>query len=72
MDLTSIACGICAIACSIVGLAEGFAGSKAMEAAGRNPEATGKLRSLLIVAVALIETSAIYSLVIAILLIFVG
>lgn len=63
-----------AIACfamSIVGLAEGLAVSKGMEGIGRNPSATNQIRSSMIIGVALIETVAIYILVIAILMAFV-
>ena len=63
-----------AIACvgmSIVGLAEGLAVAKGMEGIGRNPSATNHIRSSMIIGVALIETVAIYILVIAILMAFV-
>ena len=63
-----------AIACvgmSIVGLAEGIAVAKSMEGIGRNPSATNQIRSSMIIGVALIETVAIYILVIAILMAFV-
>ena len=63
-----------AIACvgmSIVGLAEGLAVAKGMEGIGRNPSATIQIRSSMIIGVALIETVAIYILVIAILMAFV-
>ena len=63
-----------AIACvgmSIVGLAEGLAVAKGMEGIGRNPSATNQIRSSMIIGVDLIETVAIYILVIAILMAFV-
>lgn len=63
-----------AIACvgmSIVGLAEGIAVAKGMEGIGRNPSATNQIRSSMIIGVALIETVAIYILVISILMAFV-
>ena len=63
-----------AIACvgmSIVGLAEGLAVAKGMEGIGRNPSAPNQIRSSMIIGVALIETVAIYILVIAILMAFV-
>ena len=44
---------------------------KAVEAIGRNPEAEGKIRSTMILGIALSETCAIYGLLVAILLIFV-
>lgn len=43
----------------------GLIGSKAMEAIGRNPEATGKLFVPLLLAMAFAEAIAIYSLVVS-------
>jgi F-type H+-transporting ATPase subunit c len=47
------------------GLAVGFIGAKAVEAIGRNPEASGKVMSTMILAIAFAEAIAIYALVIA-------
>lgn len=52
-------------------LAIGWMGSRAMEAIGRNPEAAGKLQTILILVVAFAEAIAIYSLVVALILKFV-
>ena len=54
------------------GIGQGFAAGKASEAVARNPEAEGKIRTMMIVGCAIAETAAIYSLIIAILLIFVA
>ena len=54
------------------GISQGMAAGKAAEAVGRNPEADSKIRTTMIVGCAIAETSAIYSLIIAILLIFVA
>jgi len=43
----------------------GFIGAKAMEAIGRNPEASGKVIPIMIVAMGFAEAIAIYSLVFA-------
>ena len=43
----------------------GFIGAKAMEAIGRNPEATGKVLVPMLIASAFAEAVAIYGLVIA-------
>lgn len=59
------------MAMAIVAVAEGIAVTKAIEGMGRNPSAASQLRTSMIVGVALIETIAIYILVIAILMIFV-
>ena len=52
-------------------IAEGFVCAAALKGMSRNPEATSKLRSSMILGVSLCETVAIYGLVLAILLIFV-
>ncbi len=47
------------------GLGIGFIGAKAMEAIGRNPEATGKILVPMLLVAAFAEAVAIYALVIA-------
>ena len=64
--------GIAMIAGFGPGIGEGFAAGKALEAAGRQPEHLGKLRTLMLIGQAVSETTGIYALVIAILLIFVA
>ena len=53
------------------GLGIGFIGRGAMEAIGRNPEAAGEIRTVMILAAALAEAVAIYAFVIAIIIAFV-
>lgn len=50
---------------------EGFIGGKAMEAMGRNPKAIDKIFTNMIVAQAIDESTAIYSLVVALIILFV-
>jgi F-type H+-transporting ATPase subunit c len=52
-------------------LAIGMMASAAMKAIGRNPEAAGKIQTILILETAFAEAIAIYSLVIALILKFV-
>jgi F-type H+-transporting ATPase subunit c len=52
-------------------IAIGMIGAKAMEAIGRNPEATGRLQTVLILTLGLAEAIAIYALVVALILKFV-
>lgn len=52
------------------GIGEGTAVSKACEAVGRQPESKGAVTSTMIMGCAISETTGIYSLVIAVLLIF--
>jgi len=53
------------------GIGEGFVGGKACEAIGRNPDEAGLLTRTMLVAQAVSESTGIYSLVVALLLIFV-
>lgn len=46
-------------------LAVGFIGMKAMEALGRNPEASGRILPAMLLAMAFAEAIAIYSLILA-------
>ena len=50
---------------------EGYLAAKAMEAMGRNPEAGGTIFTRMIVAMAITESSAIYAVVVALVLLFV-
>jgi len=54
------------------GLGMGFATGKAVEAMARQPEASGKINSILLLGLALTESTAIYGFVTALLILFVG
>ena len=69
--LIAIGAGLAVRTGMMTGIGEGFVAGKAVEAIGRNPEAEGKIRSTMILGIALSETCAIYGLLVAILLIFV-
>ena len=56
---------IIAIGGSFPALAVGLIGMKAMEAIGRNPEASGRIVPTMILAMAFAEAIAIYSLIFA-------
>ena len=71
MDSAFLGAGIAALGTLGTAIGQGYACGKAVEAVARNPEAESKIRTTLIVGDAIAETSAIYSLIIAILLIFV-
>lgn len=62
-----IAIGLGALGSSI---AMGIAAGKALDAGARQPEIFGKLQTLLLTAIVFIESVCIYSLVVALLLIF--
>jgi F-type H+-transporting ATPase subunit c len=52
------------------GLGEGLLASKAMEAIGRNPEVQEKITPLLFISMAIVESTSIYGLVIALIILF--
>lgn len=63
--------GIAMVAGIGPGMGQGFAAGKGAEAVGRNPDAAGKIQSIMVLGIALAETTGIYALIIAILLVFV-
>lgn len=75
MDITrgliAIGAGLAIMTGMMTGLGQGIAASKAVEAVGKNPEAEGKIRTMLIVGCALAETCAIYGMLISFMLMFV-
>lgn len=72
IKIVSIAAAALAVSFGAIGpaLAEGRAVAAAMDAIARQPEAAGILSRTLFVGLAMIETMAIYCLVIALLLLF--
>ncbi|MBR0156664.1 MAG: ATP synthase F0 subunit C [Clostridia bacterium] len=75
----AIVLGCCALGAGVAmiagigpGIGEGQAVAKACEAIGRQPEAKSEVTSTMIMGCAIAETTGIYALVIAILLIFVA
>ncbi len=53
-------------------LGQGFIGMKACESIGKYPESSGKVRTAMMISMGLVETEAIYALIIAAGLLFVG
>ena len=68
----ALGAGIAMIAGIGPGIGEGQAVAKACEAIGRQPEAKSEVTSTMIMGCAIAETTGIYALVIAIMLIFVA
>lgn len=64
------ALAIIAIAMALVGIMEAVAVVFALNGTARNPEAASKLRTSMLIGVALVETVAIYLLIVAMLLLF--
>ncbi|PMS18095.1 ATP synthase F0 subunit C [Trinickia dabaoshanensis] len=72
IQLTSIVAAAIAVSFGAIGpaLAEGRAVAAAMDALARQPESAGTISRTLFVGLAMIETMAIYCLVIALLVLF--
>ena len=68
----AIGAGLALIAGIGPGIGEGNAVAKACEAIGRQPESKGNVTTTMIMGCAIAETTGLYALVIAILLIFVA
>ena len=68
----ALGAGIAMIAGIGPGIGEGNAVAKACEAIGRQPESKGSVTSTMLMGCAVAETTGLYTLVIAILLIFVA
>lgn len=69
---TYIAIGICCLSMGFAGIGEGLIGYKTVESMSRNPEMYGKLRTAMIICCAVTETTAIYALLLSILMLFVA
>lgn len=69
--LVAVGAGMAIVGGLGAGIGQGYATGKACEGVGRNPEAEAKIRKMLIMGLAITESSAIYALIIAILLFFI-
>lgn len=67
---SALGAGIAMIAGLGPGIGQGFAAGKGTEAVGRQPEAQGDILRTMILGQAVAETTGIYSLVVALILIF--
>lgn len=70
LGCSAIGAGIGMIAGFGPGIGQGYAAGKAAEAVGRQPEAQADITRTLLVGAAVAESTGIYSLVIALILIF--
>ena len=71
-DGALLGAGIAALTGLGAGIGMGIATGKAVEATARQPEAVGTIRTMLLLGLAFAETTAIYGLLVSILLIFVA
>ena len=67
---SAIGAGLAMIAGIGPGIGEGYAAGKACEAIGRQPEAQGDITRTMILGIAMAESTGIYALVIALILLF--
>lgn len=72
MGLRYIAIAIAVLTGIGAGISTGLATGKAVEAVSRQPEASSKIITVMVIGSAFAEATAIYGLLVAILLIFVG
>ncbi len=71
--LTALGCGLgIGIAAFGTGIGQGIGLGKACEGVARNPSASGKITTTLIIGLAMIESLCIYALVVVLVLIFVN
>lgn len=70
IGLIALGAGLAVFTGAGAGIGMGIATSKAMEAVARQPEASGKINTLLILGLALTESTAIYGFVTALIMIF--
>ena len=68
--MIAIGAGLAVLTGAGAGIGMGIATGKAAEAVGRQPEASGKINSILVIGLALTESTAIYGFVTALLIIF--
>jgi F-type H+-transporting ATPase subunit c len=72
LSLAMLAAGLgVPLACLGAALGQGKVGASAVEGVARQPEAAGRIQMVMIIALALIESLAIYSLLISMIIIFV-
>ena len=71
-DMALLGAGIAAVTGLGAGIGMGIATGKAVEATARQPEAVGKIRTMLLFGLAFAESTAIYGLLVSLLLIFVA
>ena len=71
LGMSAIGAGLAMIAGLGPGIGEGYTAGKAVEAVGRQPEAKGDILQVMLTGCAIAESTGIYSLIIAIILIFV-
>jgi F-type H+-transporting ATPase subunit c len=72
LGLSAIGAGIAMLAGLGVGIGQGIASGKAVESIARQPEAKSDITSTMFIGLAMMETSTIFALIVAIILTFVN
>jgi len=72
LGLSALGAGIAMLVGVGVGLGQGIATSKALESIARQPETKGDITTTLFIGLAMTETSVIFALIVAIVLVFVN
>ncbi len=70
LGCSAVGAGLAVIAGIGPGVGQGYAAGKGAEAVGRQPEARGTIMSTMLVGAAVAETTGIYGLVVAMILLF--
>ena len=70
LGILPIAVVLCLLSCVASGIVMGLATGKAVDAVARQPEASGKINTILILGLALTESTAIYGFVSALIMMF--
>ncbi len=71
LGILAIGAAIAALACGLAAIGMSLATKKAVESIARQPEAAGKINSSLMFGLIMMETTAVYALLVAILIIFI-
>lgn len=66
----AIGVALCLLSCAAAGLGMGLATGKAVDAVARQPEASGKINGILLLGLAITESTAIYGFVTALIMLF--
>ena len=72
LGCSAVGAGLAMIAGLGPGIGEGYAAGKAVESVARQPEARGTILSTMIIGQAVAESTGIYSLVVAIILLYIN
>ena len=71
LGILAIAAAGAALVCGVAAIGMSLATKKAVESIARQPEAAGKINSSLMFGLIMMETTAVYALLVAILIIFI-